>query len=186
MKEKDELRVELENSPFLKKMKERPAEGFQVPKDYFRHLPNEVMRKVKEPALEPMPQLSWQERIGQFLQGLLQPGLALASFLVLVVAGILFFQQKNAVEIAPAMAEVKLSEIPDEELFAYVSDNINEFDHEQVVEFSSAELPEVKPKKAKTPKLPKIATPKPDTKEIEEYLDDAIEEIDVEDLEAVF
>jgi|GEM_PF-4352651 len=81
------------------------------------------------------------------------------------------------------MAVAKLSEIPDEELFAYVSDNINEFDHEQVLEFSNAELPEVKPKKSKTPKLPKIETPKPETKEIEAYLDEAIDEIDVEDLE---
>ncbi len=188
MKEKDEFRDELENSPFLKKMKERPSEandGFQVPKNYFQHLPNEVMRKVKEPVIELAPQPSWQERIGQFLHGILQPrlALALASVLVLAVAGILFLREKNTVEIAPAMAVVKLSEIPDEELFAYVSDNINEFDHEQVLEFSSAELPEVKPKKFKTPSLPKIETPKPETKEIEEYLDEEIDEIDVEDLE---
>lgn len=185
MKNEDELRDELENSPFLKKMKERPGEandGFQVPKNYFQHLPNEVMRTVKEPVFAPAPKPSWQERIGQFLQGILQPrlALALASVLVLVVAGILFLREKNAVEIAPAMAVAKLSEIPDEELFAYVSDNINEFDHEQVLEFSNAELPEVK---SKTPKLPKIETPKPETKEIEEYLDEAIDEIDVEDLE---
>lgn len=185
---KDELRDELENSPFLKKMKERPAEandGFQVPQNYFQHLPNEVMRKVKELVVAPAPQPSWQERIGQFLQGLLQPklALALASVIVLAVAGILFLKPKNTVEIAPAMAVAKLSEIPDEELFAYVSDNINEFDHKQVLEFSNAELPEVKPKKSKTPKLPKIETLKPETKEIEAYLDEAIDEIDVEDLE---
>ncbi|MBI1226151.1 MAG: hypothetical protein GC192_13025 [Bacteroidetes bacterium] len=181
---KDEIRDELENSPFLRKMKERQTEGFQVPNNYFRHLPNEVMHKVKEPLPAPTPQLSWQERIGQFFQGLLQPGfaLALASVVVLVVAGVIFFKDKNTTIAQPAVAEVKLEDISDEELFAYVSDNINDYNHEQVLEATGDKIPELKPK-TKQPSLPKIKAPKPETKEIEEYLDQSIDEIDLEDLE---
>lgn len=186
MKKSDEFKDELENSPFLKKMKERPApkgtSGFQVPKNYFQHLPNEVMRKVKEPLPTPAMHPNLWEKIGQFVQGFMQPGyaLALASVVIMVVAAAVFFKDKNT--IGNLSAEVRLADIPDAELFAYVSENINEYDHEQVLEATGAEIPEVK-QKTKTPTLPKITTPKPDTKEIEEYLNEAIDEIDVEDLE---
>ena len=187
MKNKDELRDELENSPFLKEMKERPSDGFQVPKNYFQHLPNEVMRKVKEPTSAPVRQPSWLEQMGQFVQGLLQPryALALASVVVLVVAGVGFLKDKNATTTLPAMAEVQLADISDEELFAYVSDNISDFNRQQMLEISGPELPEVKVQ-PKTPALPKIKAQKPEMKEIEAYLDDAIDDIDLEDLEAIF
>ncbi len=184
---KDELRDELENSPFLKKMKEQPSGGFQVPKNYFQHLPNEVLRKVKEPVPAPVVHPSLWEQIGQFVQGFLQPryALALASVVVLAVAAVVFFKDKNATTTLPAMAEIRLEDISDEELFAYVSDNINDYDHEQVLEATGDKVPALKA----TPKaqgLPKIKTQKPETKEIEAYLDETIDEIDVEDLEAFF
>ncbi|MCF8247497.1 MAG: hypothetical protein K9J37_20910 [Saprospiraceae bacterium] len=187
MKNNEDLRDELKNSPFLKEMKERPSDGFQVPKNYFQHLPNEVMQKVKEPTFAPVQQPSWLERIEQFMQSLIQPryALALASVVVLVVAGVVFLKDKNATTTLPAMAEVQLADISDEELFAYVSDNISDFNRQQMLEASGPELPEVKVQQ-KTPTLPKIKAQKPEMKEIEAYLNDAIDDIDLEDLEAMF
>ncbi len=192
MKNNDELRDELSNSPFLKKMKEQPGpkgvnEVFQVPKNYFQHLPNEVMRKVKEPTFAPVQQSSWLEQMEQFVQGLLQPryALTLASVVVLVVASVVFFKDKNATSILPAVAEVTLEDISDEELFAYVSDNISDFNRQQMLEATGPELPEVKIQ-PKAPKLPKTKATQPNLEEMEKYLDEEIDDIDLEDLEAIF
>lgn len=190
MKNSDDLRDELGDLPFLKKIKEQPPSGgFQVPKHYFKHLPDEVLRKAKEPVLvrAPLgttPQPNWMEWVGQQVAGLFQPrfALAFASVLALVVAGIYFFG-KNGVEEVQPIAAVKLSDISDEELFAYVSDNINDFDHDLVLETAGAELPEIKHSSKTKPSLPKTSVPKPEVEDMEEYIDEVIDEIDVEDLE---
>ena len=184
MKDKDELRDELENSPFLKKMKEQPGDGFKVPKNYFQHLPNEVMRKVKEPAPTPVQQPSWLERIEQFVKGMVQPrfALALASVIVLVVAGVVFLKDKNAAATLPAVTEVTLEDISDEELFAYVADNISDFNRQQMLEAADPELPEVKIQ-PKPPTLPQTKATQPNLEEMEKYLDEEIDDIDLEDLE---
>lgn len=183
MKNSDELRDELNDSPFLKKMKEQPSGGFQVPKHYFKHLPDEVMRQVKLPAPAPVQSgPSWLEQLGQFVMGLFQPrfALALATVLVLVLAGVLFFRENN-VDAPQPVAAVRLEDIPDEELLAYLDDNIRDFDGDLVQEASVHTLPEVpeKPKAA----VPKTSAPKPELEEMEDYIDEVIDEIDVEDLE---
>ncbi len=182
MKNSDELRDELNDSPFLKKMKEQPGEGFNVPKHYFQQLPDEVMRQMKQPAPAIVPSgLGWLERIEQFVLGLMQPryALALASVLVLVAA-VVFLKEKNAVNNLSALAELQLEDISDEELFAYVSNNISDFDRSLVVEASAPEVPEsVQPKKPTF----KAEVAKPDVEEMEEYLDEVIDEVDLKDLE---
>lgn len=184
MKDSDELRDELGDLPFLRKIKEQPGEGFQVPKNYFQHLPDEVLRKAKQPAFAPAPQPTWVERLEQFAAGLFQPrfALAFASVLALVVAGIYFFG-KNEGEALQPTASVQLAEISDEELFAYVSENIHEFDRDLVVSTAGPDLPDAKPKTKEKPSLPKTAAPKPEVEEMEQYIDEVIDEIDVEDLE---
>ncbi|MCC6722933.1 MAG: hypothetical protein IT258_00385 [Saprospiraceae bacterium] len=180
-----ELRDELGELPFLKKMKEQsPQTGLQVPKNYFKHLPDEVLRKAKEPVPQPLPQPSWMERAGEFFAGLLQPryAMAFASVLALVVAGIWFIGKSDR-ETAPPIAAVSLNDISDEELFAYVSENISDFDHDLVLETAGPELPEIKTQSKTKPSLPKTAAPKPEVEEMEEYIDDVIDEINVEDLE---
>lgn len=183
MKNSDELRDELNDSPFLKKMKEQPSEGFQVPKHYFKHLPNEVMRQVKQPAPSPVPSgTSWLEQLEQFVMGLFKPrfALALATVLVLVVAGVVFFRDSGAEGPQP-IAAVRLEDIPDEELLAYLDDHIRDFDGDLVQEASVHTLPEV-PEKPKAV-APKTSVPKPELEAMEEYIDEVIDEIDVEDLE---
>lgn len=169
--------------PFLKKIKEQPgAGGFQVPKHYFKHLPDEVLHRAKQPEPAPMPQPNWLERVEQFVAGLLQPryALAFASVVALVVAGIYFMGKNGSDEVQP-IAAVQLADISDDELFAYVSDNIGEFDHDLVLETAGPELLDVKIQSK--PSLHKTKAPKPEVEEMEEYIDEVIDEIDVEDLE---
>ena len=185
----NELKDELNDLPFLRKMKEQPAPqgangGFQVPKNYFKHLPDEVLRKAKEPVSAPVTQPNWMERVAQSVASLFQPryALAFASVLALVVAGWFFFGGNNGDEPLP-IAAVQLSDISDEELFAYVSDNIGEFDRDLVLEATGPDLPTIKPNSNPKPSLPKTAAPKPEVEEMEEYIDEVIDEIEVEDLE---
>ena len=182
MKNSDELRDELQDSPFLKKMKEQPGEGFKVPKHYFKHLPDEVWKLVK-PAPATLPSRpSWLENLEMFFQGLFQPryALALATLLVLVVATVVFIKDKNDGAIMQPIAQVSLEDITDEELVAYVSDNIGDFDRGLMLEISEPELPEVE---QQTKPSTKTEVAKPNVEEMEEYLDEMIDEIDVEDLE---
>ncbi len=178
-----ELKDELDELPFLKKMKEQPS-GLQVPKHYFKHLPDEVLRRAKEPVIAPAPQPNWLERVEQLVASLFQPrySLAFASVLALVVAGI-WYLNKGVAEAGQQVAIVRLQDISDEELFAYVSENIGDFDHDLVLETAGPELPEVNLQSKTKPSLPKTSAPKPEVEEMEEYIDEVIDEIDVEDLE---
>lgn len=166
MKSKDELEKELEElSPFLQKMKGR-EEGFRVPKNYFRALPDEVLKKSL-PAKS-----TWLDELESFIHGLFQPkySLAMAAVLVLVVAAVCIFQN-NKTQTAPPVAGAILQEIPDEVLQAYVSTNISDFDKALILEMNYPEST-----------LPDIA-PKPTTSEVEQYLENHIDELDLDDLE---
>lgn len=174
MKNSDELREELEGSPFLQKMKSK-GEGFKVPANYFKNLPDEVWKQVKPVA---PPKESWLDRVELFLQNLWQPryALALAAVAAVVVAAVCFFKEKTPESASQPIAAVRLEDISDEELNAYVSNNIGDFDRTLFTENDLAEQ-EAEPQ----PQPPDPA--KPNLEEMEEYLDEVIDEIDVEDLE---
>ncbi len=127
MNNNNDIREELEGlSPFLSKQKNRP-EGFEIPKDYFKSLPNMVMDKVKEkPVIYQEPSSNWVDEIITMLQGLFQPryAVAIASVAILLVAGIYFTADSEN----PAPLTALLSEVPDEALDNYISENIDDFD----------------------------------------------------------
>ncbi|MBI5914069.1 MAG: hypothetical protein HY842_01730 [Bacteroidetes bacterium] len=177
MKNSDELREELEGSPFLQKMKDK-GEGFKVPANYFKNLPDEVWKQVKPAA---PPQESWLDKAELFLlflQNLWRPRyvLAVATIAAVAVAAVCFFAEKTPGNESQPIAAVRLADISDEELQAYVSDNIGDFDRALFTENDLAEQ-EVEPH----PQQP--APAKPNLEEMEKYLDEVIDEIDVEDLE---
>jgi len=182
MKNNDELRDELDGSTFLKNMKAQQGKGFKVPKHYFRHLPDEVWNQVKpvQPTVQARP--NWLEKMELFLHGLVQPRftLALASVTLLVVAAVIFLRDKNPVTTQQSSAEARLEDISDEELFAYVSNNIGDFDHRLVIEASESEISD-----AVKPQMPrfKAVIAKPDVEEMEQYIEEVIDEVDLEDLE---
>ena len=157
---KDEIREELESlSPFLAKMKEQ-EDGFEVPKNYFQSLPNQVFEKL---GTEPSPLKIEQKSASGFwvnpLRFLFQPkyAFALASVALLLIASV--FWINNTPE------EGLLANLSDEEIESYIFNNIDEFDSELWMEndlgFDDLDL---------------------SNEEEEEYLDDLIEDMDVEDL----
>ncbi len=169
MKNKEEIREELERlSPLLLAQKGRP-EGFGVPKDYFNSLPDIIVDKVapkRAPAQE--PRSSWLDDLTVLLQGFFQPryALAIASVALLLVAGVYF---GTSSETPQPLAEVLLEELPDEALHSYVSDNIDEFDLSLFEEQVAGNFSETSP-----------------TSELdmeEELLDDLLDELPIDELE---
>ena len=178
MKEQDDIRKELEQlSPFLREMKDR-KEGFKAPVGYFKELPDEVWQRLK-PVAPAQP--SWQERLDAFLVSLWQPrfALAFASGALLVVAAWWLLQRNDAAPATPQIAAVQLSDITEEDLLTYVTQHIADFDNQLILESHGFDQQETAPKP-----IPKLL-PKPTAEEAEEYLDEMIEDIDVEDLEAL-
>lgn len=174
MKNKNELRDELEElSPFLAKQWEQ-GEGFKVPKDYFRSLPEEVLKKVREeqPTVAE-PQRNWLDDLAMFFQSLLQPryAVAIASVAVLVIAGVLLFDGTDQVGVdVPQIASVE--EIPDEALENYLTENIDDF---------STDLLEEHFAEGNMGHLPGL-----ELEDMEQYLDDALDDMDLDDLEELF
>ena len=159
---KNEIREELENlSPFLSKMKEE-KEGFEIPRNYFKSLPNRVFEKLGN---EPSPlAISEKSSLGFWsnpFQFILKPryALAFATLSLLVTAGI--FWTNNSTETAP------LADLTSEEIQTYISNNIYEFDEALFLEsdlgFENFESLE--------------------NAESDEFLNNIIDDLDIEDLE---
>lgn len=170
MKDKEELRKELEElSPFLSRMKKR-ADGFNVPENYFQSLPDEILKQVK-PA-----RASRSSSLRARLQPLWQPkyALAFAASVALLVAAVAFFRSKEANDPAQPYTSLSLQGISDEALQAYIFENIEEFDNELILKTHySGQNGQPMP----------ALSPESDPDELERYLDGIIDEIEVDELE---
>lgn len=159
---KNEIREELENlAPFLSKLKEK-KEGFEVPKDYFKTLPNQVFEKLgNEPSPLYTPQKSssgfWSNPFQLFFKP--KYALALATISLLLIASIFWF--KNAPE------PEQFADLTIEEIQNYVVNNIDEFEEDLFLE-GNLSFENLESKEG-------IKT--------DEMLDDLIKDLDIEDLE---
>ena len=176
MKNNDNIRDELnELSPFLAKRKGM-EEGFKVPKDYFSTLPDEVMKRVR-PEASPIaePQRDWLDGVAGFFQNLFQPryALAYASVAVLIAAGVYFFSPPED----PALPVANFENISDEALESYLSENIDAFSTD-LLEAHFAESSHLEGRGGGGKNLPGL-----EMEELENYLDNTLDEIDLDDLE---
>ena len=149
-----------ELSPFLAGNKDR-EEGFKVPKDYFSAQVAEKATPVVEPSR------NWLDELATYLQNLLQPryALALASVAVLIVAGLFYLNTGDTGRDCPDL----LACIPDEMIENYVQSNIDEFDSRLFAPHLTGN------RTSSMSELP--------LEDMEEYLDEVINEMDLEDLE---
>ena len=178
MKDKKHLNEELkELSPWLLSMKEQ-GDGFKVPADYFQNLQEEVLQKVAQPktALE-ASSATWLDELIERIQTVLQPryrlAYAFAAMLVLVAAVLLLRNQTNT---SAGVEAVVLEDVPSEELFDYINNHLDDFAPEDLLETHQASNEGLS--------LPELV-PAPDESEIEEYLDEIMHDIDVEDIESI-
>ena len=170
MDKRNEIREELkELSPFLSKLKEK-GDGFSVPANYFESLSEEIFDKTGLNSSKAVKHRKGIfEQFIESLQLILQPryAMALASIAILLVAGIYFLRPasgNNTQEVA-IMAELTNEEIGD-----YINSNIDDFATDLMVEAETEGIDI-------TPEL------EADPSEVEEYLDNIIDEIDIDELE---
>ncbi len=175
MNEKDNIRDELKLlAPKLTSLHGK-NEGFSVPKDYFKNLPDELIERIRQ-DMPDQPEVHWYDKLLNLSSTFIKPryALALAAVLVLITVGIWFLTNPGATQTAAPL--VQIEEISDEALFTYVSDNIRDFDRDLLVSQSVKEGEEVKP-------LQQIT--KPSTEEMEQYLDGIIDDLDMDDLQEI-
>ncbi|MEN0006002.1 MAG: hypothetical protein AAF798_17765 [Bacteroidota bacterium] len=173
MDQQEEINKELnELSPFLAKLKKEP-DGFEVPHNYFKALPDEIMSRIEaeeQSSRSEAPGFSWLQQWQAALQGLLQPqyAMALASVVLLLVATWWWFAPNSAM----AEQENVFATLSEEEILNYIDDHIDTFGPELVTVVEQADQP--------TDLLP--ALPIEDA-EAEEYLDEILNELDDAELE---
>jgi hypothetical protein len=165
MKEEDEIPEKLNR---LK----ASADGFQVPEGFFENLSDEVWKKIQQAQVEAKPlRSSLSTRMDQWLRTwfLPQPGLALAlaSLAILLIAALFWFN-------SPGSVQAQLAQVDKASVKSYVLSNIDEFEEESILELAK----EAQKTGDLLPELPNT--------EIQQYLDDAVNELDEELLEEVF
>ena len=129
----DELR---ELAPdFSQKSKQ---DGFQAPKHYFDTLPDTLWTKIEDATQkQPEQRLSIVDRWLQQLSFLLQPrpAIALATLAIILAAGYMFYMQQDSSVIASV--DDALEQISSEDLIAYISENVEDFDDELLYEIQT-------------------------------------------------
>lgn len=171
MKNKEEVRKELQElSPLLAKLKER-EKPLDVPENYFDALPDQIWEQIK---LMPQPEREqakpgWWLRLTTTLQSFMQPRIAigLATLAVLIVAGIFILKPG-----AEDNSEDLFASLSAEEVTAYISKNIHEFDTDLLIDAASA-----------YPDMSIFMGSEFDDQEIEQLIDEVVKDLDDETLE---
>lgn len=142
--EKDpNINEELEGlSPFLSKLPKK--EGYKVPYQYFEVLPDQIMEQLnpakEEPAGTAAPSEKWSV-LGWFAQWRsTQRALALASFLILVIAGWTIFSTSTSV--IPNNADALASNITSSDAASYIANNLEDFDLDLLAEDMNTSIEE--------------------------------------------
>lgn len=178
MRKQTDLKEELEDlSPLLAKIKKQDGKPFEVPEGYFGSLPDDVLIRLRNTAPEPLaPKASWLDQLVNALHYLLQPRLAagLVTAVVLVVAGV-FWLRPKAQTAAPVDQFELLADLSVDEVSAYVVEHIDVFEEEDLIVAAAKDMPQ---EAAPTINL--------DAADVEQYMEDAIQEMDEEDLESLF
>lgn len=170
MKNNEAIKKELEElSPLLSKIKAQESK-MEVPENYFDALPDQIWEQIK---LMPQPErakpsISWWAKLQAGMQNLWQPRLAvgLATFAVLIVAGIYFLQPNDTTD--------PFDQLTAEEVTAYMSQNVEEFDAAMLVDAMGDNV-----------NVGILSSSDFDDAEIEQLLNKVIEEMDeasIEDL----
>lgn len=171
MKNSEDVQKELQElSPFLAKLKEKQP-SLEVPENYFQALPDQIWEQIK---LMPQPeqaksQLGWWNRLLTGLQILLQPRVAigLTTFVVLLVAGIFILKPDSSSD-----SKGLLAGLSGEEVTAYMSENLHEFDTDLLIEAAST-----------YPDWSFLSGSEFNEEEIDQLLDEVLKDLDDETLE---
>lgn len=131
MTDKNKIKEELkEISPFLASLKKESS--FNIPKDYFKELPDEILKQVQEDTSKYSVKFpSLFEQFIQQLQWLISPPrLAGLATVVLLVGGFIFMRNQDTYS---HTSEIAVSE---DEINSYIAANIEDFEEDLLLEFT--------------------------------------------------
>lgn len=190
MREKDNIKDELnELSPFLAKLR-KSDDGFEVPEDYFQSFESNLMARIKAEeevknwspsattSTESTQPASWMSKVLTWLKTP-QISISFAMVLVIIVAISVILQptMPNGATAEMISVEEAISDISTEEMLAYVEANVEQFDEtllSEVVEIEVVEDIKVEETiQVETPTLETI-----ETEELEQYLEENIGDFD--------
>jgi hypothetical protein len=173
-KDKDEMRKELEGlSPLLHQLKKRHPDTppDQIPKGYFHRMQDEVLGRIREEERQRSPGSTtsqWVEWFRQLFSPKLVVGLATAA--VLVVAGL--WWMNRSVNIQTVEGDIAWSSLSQNEVNAYVNENLDEFDLDLIVRYTED---------ASSP-MDLFLPEQIEEEALDQYLDEIIDDLDIEDL----
>ncbi len=161
MKNKENSQKELEDlSPFLANLEKK--EGFSVPKNYFKTLPDEILSQV-QPQIETAPKTSWFDNLLLLFSPRLAIGLATIALLMIGTVVTL----NKEVSQSPVAA---LDQLTNEAISIYIAANIEDFDDETIYGIDGLETLDVLPDDIEDAAL-------------DQYLEEYIDDIAIETLE---
>lgn len=172
--DQSEVQKELQElSPLLAQMRKQHA-GFAVPENYFQDLTGEILQKTIASTTK-----AEEKRTGAIvavlssLRIVLQPryAMAAAALALLIIAGLVWLRPA----VGDRSTEIAWSDISVEEMTSYVQANIQEFDLETLVEVA----PDLEAQS-----FLKGAEIEEDV--LDQYLEDIIDDVDIEELENLF
>ena len=161
MKDTNAIKEELQEiAPLLAQQKAK-REPFQLPDNYFKTLEEQLLDSIE--ATDKTPLYQPTRKIIQLSTSILSKAAAIA---LLVGGSFIFWQQnKSSTSIHTALSS--------EELTAYIADNLHEFEEDFLLEYDMVDA------------LSMDAVPL-EAMEVEVYLEEVIEEVEVSDLEHFF
>ncbi len=179
MENKKAIQEELEElSPLLASLKKEEKQWEDVPVNYFDNLEDEVWNKITPPQKEvntaTTHSASWPDQIIVFIQSLFQPSYALALASVVVLIAAFFWLQTNTSENSDQMAdgsEIEIQELALEDIQMYVDANIDDIEESDLYEILDENVT-----------LDGLFQNSEDA-DLDEYLDELLEDTDLETLE---
>lgn len=177
---KKTINDELQNlSPLLREMRQK-GDGFRVPEGYFEAVEESVFGRIEAAGIRRQPVLEGKK--GGLFGRIFRSKIiwAAAAALVLVLATTWLFKMKNGQsDTSPLVASQELTE---EEIEAYVLENIHEFEAEQLAALPVGEQVFQQTEPSPAPKTkPKQADPLDEFSQ--EELDILLKEMSEEELE---
>ena len=176
MSEKDKIREELEGlSPLLLSVKKSSRPPFYMPEGYFQRLPDDVLRRIRAEeglAREARPAAPGGPGRRAWLSWLRQPRYAasLGMAAVLIAFGAYWFWPQAAA----SSLEEAMGAISGEEANAYIAEHIGAFELELMMEVVVGEAEDI----------PRIEVlPGIDQEDIDQYLDEFIEDIGLDEFD---
>ncbi|MEL7124017.1 MAG: hypothetical protein AAFO07_31555, partial [Bacteroidota bacterium] len=160
-----------EKSSFLHEIKKQSS-PFKVPDGYFNQLPDQIMNQIKAERKEAPVQPNWLEQLIQQLQVVLQPrpALALASMLLIVLVAWLVIDRPNATE-----SSVDFASLSQDEIESYIYSNIDQFNEVIIEEVANNDE-----------ELQLIPSPQIQEDELNDYIQDELEDLDIGEIEELF